>query len=155
MTTKDILKELRRERSLSAQQVADGCEMSLGVYKKYESGERGVGTPALIKLADFYGVTTDYLLGRTETKPDPVEMLTRIEDEQKLVKAYFSLPPQLRANFLQSLSDALREQEETNITVTQNSAQAIARSRDGDFKPVPDDEQFKGFTIPTDDEIDG
>lgn len=151
----DTLKKLREIKGISRQEVSDKIGITKRTLESYEYGNREPNIEVINKFADFYGVTTDYLLGRAETKPDPVEMLTRIEDEQKLVKAYFSLPPQLRANFLQSLSDALREQEETNITVTQNSAQAIARSRDGDFKPVPDDEQFKGFTIPTDDEIDG
>lgn len=155
MTTKDILKNLRKERNYSAQQVADGCEMSLGVYKKYESGERGVGTPALVKLADFYGVTTDYLLGRTETKSDPVELLTSQADEQKLIKAYFSLPDRLRADFLRGLSEALHNQEQAHIQVTQSPEKAIARSSDGDFKPAPTDEQFKNFTVPTEADIDG
>lgn len=153
-TIGDVLKRLRTERGYSMLYVAKRFEMSLGAYQKYENNTNDVSTSTLSAFADFYGVTTDYLLSRTDAKPDPVEMLTSMEDEQKLVKAYFSLPPQLRANFLQSLAEALQNQEETNITVTQNPTQAIARSSDGDFKPAPTDEQYNSFTVPADDDID-
>ena len=75
METKDIIRSLRKKRDYSAQQVADGCEMSLGVYKKYESGERGVGVPALSKLADFYNVSVDYLLGRKTSEQTALDEL--------------------------------------------------------------------------------
>ena len=114
METKDVIKELRKKRNLSAQQVADGCEMSLGVYKKYESGERGVGVPALQKLADFYGVTTDYLLGR-EPAPNPFSDLNLSEeDEANVVAKYMSLPPEIRAcmlDVLVQLGDAAKKRQ--------------------------------------------
>ena len=86
METKDILKKLRKDYGYSAQQVADGCDMSLGVYKKYESGERGVGTPALCKIADFYGISTDYLLDRCGGQRYNMigDTLKRLRSERKL-----------------------------------------------------------------------
>lgn len=38
------------------------------VYRRYESGEREIPVWAVLKLADLYDVTTDYLLGRTNQK---------------------------------------------------------------------------------------
>lgn len=115
MTTKDILKALRKSRNYSAQQVADGCEMSLGVYKKYESGERGVGVPALQKLADFYGVTTDYLLGRP-TAPEPktpdqllatlAELKSFDELELALFEQYMQMPEEVRKRMIQFMHSA-------------------------------------------------
>lgn len=129
MSTKDILKEIRKSRGYSAQQVADGCEMSLGVYKKYESGERGVGVPALQKLADFYGVTTDYLLGRTETPPpNPVKQLSDDELEQDMIETYIQLPKPVRIQILQMMVDTVRKNEERKRKAAIVNSQMVARS---------------------------
>lgn len=104
METKEILKQLRKERGYSAKEVSDGCDMSLGVYKKYESGERGVGTPALCKLADFFGVTTDYLLGR-EKLPDPLDLLNLNPQDKAIVQTYISLNPAKRTELVKILRD--------------------------------------------------
>lgn len=129
MSTKDILKEIRKSRGYSAQQVADGCEMSLGVYKKYESGERGVGVPALQKLADFYGVTTDYLLGRTETPPpNPVKQLSDNEFEQDMIETYIQLPKAVRIQILQMMVDTVRKNEERKRKAAIVNSQMVARS---------------------------
>lgn len=163
MTTKDILKELRRNKSLSAQQVADGCDMSLGVYKKYESGERGVGTPALLKLADFYNVTTDYLLGRPDAKPpaDPVEEFAdRVqmqEQEQIILKKWLALDEKQRRAVYDFMVDIVHEYESVQSNAQSQSEQiqrsgtyefseqAIARSSDSNYKPAPTEEQYNDF----------
>ena len=48
--------------------------MSQTGYSKYETGENDIPTQVLIKLADFYGTSVDYLLGRTDD-PTAVEKL--------------------------------------------------------------------------------
>ncbi len=165
MTTKDILKKLRRSKNLSAQQVADGCDMSLGVYKKYESGERGVGTPALLKLADFYDVTTDYLLGRPDAKPpaDPVEefvdKVQMKEQEQIILKKWLALDEKQRRVVFDFMVDIVHEYESASVqsnaqnqseTIQRNdtygfSEQAIARSSESNYKPAPTEEQYNEF----------
>lgn len=113
METKDIIKELRKNRGLSAQQVADGCEMSFGVYKKYESGERGVGVPALQKLADFYGVTVDYLLGRETREPETIDKLVgefnMSKFEKEVLESYLSLPKDMRGNLMEFLQNFVQK----------------------------------------------
>ncbi|MCM1270327.1 MAG: helix-turn-helix domain-containing protein [Ruminococcus flavefaciens] len=135
MTTKDILKELRRNKNLSAQQVADGCDMSLGVYKKYESGERGVGTPALLKLADFYDVTTDYLLGRPDAKPpaDPVEefvdKVQMKEQEQIILKKWLALDEKQRRVVFDFMVDIVHEYESASVqSNAKNQSETIQRN---------------------------
>ncbi len=117
METKDILKKLRKNRNYSAKEVAIGCDMSLGVYQKYESGERGVGTPALCKLADFYDVTTDYLLGR-EPLPNPfADLNLSVDDEKEVIEKYLSLPPEFRAtmlNVLRQLGEVVSKNKDYN-----------------------------------------
>lgn len=63
---KNNLRKLRKERGLTqiALQMKTGIEQAL--ISKYENGERVPPTETLMILADFYGVSIDYLLGRTD-----------------------------------------------------------------------------------------
>lgn len=106
METKDILKQLRESKKLALQDVAEETGISYSVYQKYESGARGVGVPALQKLADFYGVTTDYLLGRPDAKApaDPIDKLMTVDEMEKdLLREWLSLDEASRKAFLDVL----------------------------------------------------
>jgi transcriptional regulator with XRE-family HTH domain len=46
-------------------QVADYLDIDQRVYSNYETGKREIPIKHLVKLADLYGTSTDYLLGRT------------------------------------------------------------------------------------------
>lgn len=63
---KNNLRKLRQERNLTqvALQMQTGIEQAL--LSKFENGERTPPTETLLLLADFYGVSLDYLLCRTE-----------------------------------------------------------------------------------------
>lgn len=62
------LRKLRKEKCLSqiAVQMQTGIEQAL--ISKYENGERVPPTETLMQLADFYGVSMDYIMGRTDRK---------------------------------------------------------------------------------------
>lgn len=60
------IRELREDRDLTQKQVAQLLGMSQTGYSKYETGENDIPTAVLLKLADFYQTTTDYLFGRTD-----------------------------------------------------------------------------------------
>ena len=62
------IRDLREDRDLTQKQIAEILGMSQTGYSKYETGENDIPTQILIKLADFYGTSTDYLLGRTDEK---------------------------------------------------------------------------------------
>ena len=62
------IRDLREDKDLNQTQIAKMLGMSQTGYSKYETGENDIPTAVLIKLADFYGTTTDYLLSRTDTK---------------------------------------------------------------------------------------
>ena len=62
------LRDLREDRDLSQREVAKLLEMSQTGYSKYETGENDSPTSVLQRLADFYNVSVDYLLGRTNQK---------------------------------------------------------------------------------------
>jgi len=57
------LRDLREDNDLSQQQVADYLGMKQSQYSRYECGYRDIPTDMLIKLAELYKTTTDYLLG--------------------------------------------------------------------------------------------
>ena len=59
------IKELREERHLTQKELAEILEMQLTQYRRYENGERPVPFDFVVKLADFYGVSLDYIAGRT------------------------------------------------------------------------------------------
>ena len=60
------LEDLRVVHDKTQTQIAAYLNMSRNVYWRYEKGVREIPTWAVLKLADFYGVSTDYLLGRTD-----------------------------------------------------------------------------------------
>lgn len=62
------LRDLREGRDFTQKQIAEMLGMSQTGYSKYETGENDIPTHILIKLADYYKTTTDYLLGRTDNK---------------------------------------------------------------------------------------
>jgi len=62
------LRDLREDADLTQTQVAKFLGMSQTGYSKYETGENDIPTQVLIKLADFYATSVDYLLGRTAQK---------------------------------------------------------------------------------------
>ncbi len=59
------LRDLREDHDLVQKQVAAHLGIDQRVYSNYETGKREIPTRLLVKLADFYGTSTDYLLGRT------------------------------------------------------------------------------------------
>lgn len=66
----DILAErllkLRKDKKLSRKEVAQATGMAERTYQRYENAEREPDASALLALADFYDVSADYLLGRTD-----------------------------------------------------------------------------------------
>jgi len=61
------LRELREHRGLSQTDVANDLHISRQSYNFYENGQREPNQEMLLKLADYYNVTTDYLLGRSNS----------------------------------------------------------------------------------------
>lgn len=60
------LKKLRIEKQLSREELANALQISYWTIAKYETGERNPDNATLARLADFFGVSVDYLLGRID-----------------------------------------------------------------------------------------
>lgn len=58
------VRDLREDKDKTQKEIAELLNMQLTVYQRYERGERELPLWAAIKLADYYNVTLDYLVGR-------------------------------------------------------------------------------------------
>ncbi|MBP3654377.1 MAG: helix-turn-helix transcriptional regulator [Oscillospiraceae bacterium] len=66
------IRDLREDRDLRQRELAEYLKCSQVAYSAYEIGKRNIPTEVLIKLADFYDTSVDYLIGRTDvSKPYP------------------------------------------------------------------------------------
>ena len=71
------LRCLREERDKKQSEIAEFVGVTQQQYSKYEKGDSEIPSPTLILLADYFGVTTDYLLGRSN-RMDGMVSLTEI-----------------------------------------------------------------------------
>ena len=62
------LKELRKSRKISQVKLAMDLNMNQNTISRYETGEREPGVTELILLADYFDVSIDYLVGRTDKR---------------------------------------------------------------------------------------
>ena len=62
------VRDLREDKDKTQKQIADMLNMHLTVYQRYERGERELPLWAAIKLADYYGVSIDYIFERENNK---------------------------------------------------------------------------------------
>jgi len=113
-----ILKELRKQRKLTKKEVAESIGITERAYSTYEYGERDVSTETLSKLADFYNVTTDYLLGRETGEPETIDQLAAEFNmnalEKKILDNYLSLPSDMRTDLMEFLHKTVKEVQEEN-----------------------------------------
>jgi len=88
------LKELRQKKGLSQAAVARAMGISRQNYSFYENNQRDPDTAMVKALAEFYEVSTDYLLGRDE--PDTKRLLNNPE-VQEIANLYDKLPEDKKA----------------------------------------------------------
>ena len=105
MTFSETSKALRKEKGLSQVQLAEALKVSKACISMIEIGKNEPTANTLLKYADFFQCTTDYLLGREDDfgnvvvqteKPAPLP-----QDEQELLNIYQALSPAHRAQILE------------------------------------------------------
>ena len=64
----EILLLLRNMQGLTQEQAAEGPGITYRSYRRYETGEREPTASVLVQIADFYDVSLDYLVGRSEQR---------------------------------------------------------------------------------------
>ncbi len=70
MTTGSRIASLRRRRSMTQPMLAEKMNVSRSTVTSWENDRRSVSNEDLVKLADYFGVTTDYLLGNVQANPN-------------------------------------------------------------------------------------
>lgn len=121
-----ILKNLRNSTGKSQAEVAKLLGTSQQVYQNYEAGRREANYDMLIKLANLYNVSIDYLLGREQSEPDEIEnKMTVKEMEDDIVNRWLNLGEigrEIVYNMLLSMVDLAeaKKQEETLQLLKQN-----------------------------------
>ncbi|HJD23927.1 MAG TPA: helix-turn-helix transcriptional regulator [Firmicutes bacterium] len=85
------LKELRKSCSLSQRELGDALGLSKSSIGNYENGYRQPDMATLNLLADYFGVTVDYLIGRSL---QPSFVVT--SEEEKMLQIYRNLPEEKR-----------------------------------------------------------
>ena len=83
MNFTETIKKLRNDRDKNQSEIAEAVGLKTNTYQAYERGVAEPKIETLCKLADFYGVSTDFLLGRAadaDSKSAELEKLDRIAD---------------------------------------------------------------------------
>lgn len=92
------LKELRRINNLRQKDIAKILNISVTGYASWEQGLSEPNIENLIKLADFYNTTVDYLINREEEDGRVIIQEPELpNDEKKLLDDYRALPSELKA----------------------------------------------------------
>lgn len=99
------VRELRIRDGKTQKEIADYLNISRSTYTLYESAKRQINNETLCSLAEYYGVSTDYLLGRTDN-PSPLGNYT--PQEVELIRQYRALDERGR----RSVEGALRFEQD-------------------------------------------
>jgi len=90
-TFAEILSMLRREKSLSQRRVASDLGISQALLSHYENGAREPKLEFVIKVCDYYSVTADYILGRSDKREAEtlriIRMVSDIADALEEIKS--------------------------------------------------------------------
>lgn len=150
------LKELRLERGLTQQKVAESLNVSQPNYRRWETGERSPSSETLKKLADYFNVSTDFLLGRDTTEKIGLdrfidEIERRYDDVITLSfmdSDFLGFCVVIEEIALNSLRVALGTKMNDEITKDYNSAGYKRQSYLSNFENQIDDKTIKSSNIP-------
>ncbi len=137
----DILKQLRTKKRLTSEELCAKIGVKGGSYRNYERNDRKPDYDTLVKLADFYGVTTDYLLGReTMSEKDDLSSFvkhTNVKDlEEILIRRYLELSDDQREAVLDFMRRAIQEEAgRRGIVLHHNSTETVQEAARGSNLP--------------------
>ena len=93
------LKELRSEKNLTLAQLANDLKTTPQVISRYERGEREPDLATLSVIAVYFGVSTDYLLGREDDFGNVAINADLSEEEKEILRTYRNLSPKQKETF--------------------------------------------------------
>lgn len=104
----ELLQELRKDHRLSQKQLADVIAVTTGTVSNYENNQHLPDIEKLIMLADYFGVTTDYLLGRSISRLPPdifEEQLVPGKTMSSILNDFRKLSPDRKNTILSLMKD--------------------------------------------------
>ena len=126
MVMAERLKELRLEKGLSQIEVAKWISVSRTSYTKYETGVYEPSIDTLVKLAEFYGVTVDYIIGHSNQRITPE---TCTEDEINVITMYRRYSNKEVVRNLLSEADTLANLSEEEQALVVNYRKSVKSSK--------------------------
>lgn len=112
---KDKLKELRKKNHLTQIEFAKIFNISNGTVGNWESGTRQPDHEALVKIAKYFDVTVDYLLGVDEDNKKSPSNDGLAPDEQAVLSMYRMTSPEKRLDFIRQLIDLVPEDQQQEL----------------------------------------
>ena len=109
----DNVERLLQTHNVKAYAVAKATGISQGLLSEYKSGKKEPSIPNLQKLADYFGVTVDDLLGNKNSPAEDGEadMVATTPAERELLRLLRSFPEEDQARILAAIETLLRTQE--------------------------------------------
>lgn len=108
-TLGERLKKLRDENNYTLEYVADNLDTTKTSIARYEKNDREPKSEMLSALADFYKVSTDYLLGRTEERNIHKNEKTKLNDGIRSIAAHkLNLKDDLPDDAIEKINDFIR-----------------------------------------------
>lgn len=98
------LKELREERGVSMMTLAKAIGVSDTAVCKWENQDSEPKLSYIIKLADYFNCSADYLIGRSDDFGGYIEQIRLTEEEEEILKIFRAMSPQTRAVALQIMN---------------------------------------------------
>ncbi len=86
------IKELRTERRMKQAELANALNCTVTSISRYELGQHDLPTQVVLRLCDYFGVTADYILGRSSTPTPAVS-----DEDAALLQAFHAAPPHVVA----------------------------------------------------------
>ncbi len=112
MAFNENLKELRSAHGLSQKDVASMLGVDRTTYTKYETGDNQPDIKTVKKIADFFNVSVDYMLGRDEKKNDiPTDVTLSEKDLKKIKKESNRLRGLIMASLGVTFDDEMEDEE--------------------------------------------
>ena len=93
------ISEIRQKKGLTQAYMAEQLKITQQTYSSYETGKRQMNFETLCMLADFYEVSTDYLLGRQDAMPSFLS-----EEERDIIEQYRGLDDFIKDSIKNSLA---------------------------------------------------
>lgn len=107
------IKQAREICKKSQKECADNLGITLRAWQGYEYGQREPKFELLCRIADMFGVTTDYLLGRETGEPETLDKLVGEFNmsalEKEILDNYLSLPPAMRGDLMEFLQKSVKK----------------------------------------------